>query len=143
MRRCKFLSHRSWRKNICLYPKTTGIIPKEGFSELPFICTPEYATICDRFCSGKQECNQSTRQRMKTTASKKKTNQTRGIGSYAIRMTYGEYIKEYPKGNRDDSAKKETLGYAVISKRDKTNINWLSERAFSMINEAFSRVPKA
>lgn len=83
------------------------------------------------------------RQKKKTPTSKKKTHQTSGIGSYAIRMTYGEYLKKYPHGNRDDSAKKETLGYAVISKRDNTNINWLSEKAFSMINEAFSRMPKA
>ena len=78
-----------------------------------------------------------------TPASKKKAHQTSGIGSYAIRMTYGEYLKEYPHGNRDDSAKNEDSGYAIISKRDKTNINWLSEKAFNMINKAFSRLPKA
>ena len=83
------------------------------------------------------------RKEKKTPASKKMGHQTSGIGSYAIRMTYGEYLKEYPNGNRDDSAKKETLGYAVISKWDKTNINWLSVKAFNMINEAFSRLPKA
>ena len=82
-------------------------------------------------------------QKKKTPTSKKMAHQTSGIGSYAIRMTYGEYLKEYPHGNRDESAKKETLGYAVISKRDKTNINWLSEKAFCMINAAFSRFPKA
>ena len=83
------------------------------------------------------------RQEKKTPASKKKAHQTSGIGSYAIRMTYGEYLKKYPHGNRDGSAKKETFGYAVISKRDKTNINWLSEKEFSMINEAFLIMPKA
>ena len=83
------------------------------------------------------------RHEKKTPASKKKAHSTSGIGSYAISMTYGEYLKEYPHGNRDDYATKETLGYAVISKRDKTNINWLSEKSFRMINEAFSRLPKA
>ena len=83
------------------------------------------------------------RHEKKTPALKKKAHSTSGIGSYAIPMTYGEYLKEYPHGNRDESAKKETVGYAVISKRDKTNINWLSEKAFSMINEAFLRLPKA
>ena len=83
------------------------------------------------------------RQEKKTPASKKKAHSTSGIGSYAIRMTYGDYLKEYPHGNRDDSAKKETFGYAVISKRDKKNINWVSEKAFKLINEAFMRMPKA
>lgn len=83
------------------------------------------------------------KQEKKTPASKKKAHQTSGIGSYAIRMTYGEYLNEYPHGNRDDSAKNEDSGYAIISKRDKANINWLSEKAFNMINKAFSRLPKA
>ena len=83
------------------------------------------------------------RHEKKTPASKKKAHSTSGIGSYAIPMTYGEYLKEYPHGNRDDSAKNEDSGYAIISKRDKTNINWLSEKAFNMINKAFSRLPKA
>ena len=83
------------------------------------------------------------KQEKKTPASKKNAHQTSGTGSYAIRMTYGEYLKEYPHGNRDDSAKNEDSGYAIISKRDKTNINWLSEKAFSMINKAFSILPKA
>ena len=83
------------------------------------------------------------RQGKKTSASKKKTHKTSGIGSYAIPMTYGEYLKEYPHGNRDDSAKNEDLGYAIISQRDSSNINWLSRKAFNMINEAFSRMPKA
>ena len=83
------------------------------------------------------------KQEKKTPASKKKAHQTSGIGSYAISMTYGEYLKEYPHGNRDDSAKNEDSGYAIISKRDKTNINWLSEKAFNMINKAFARLPKA
>lgn len=83
------------------------------------------------------------RQEKKTPASKKMAHQTSGFGSYAIRMTYGEYLKEYPHGNRDDSAKNEDFGYAIISKRDPSNINWLSEKAFRMINEAFMRMPKA
>lgn len=83
------------------------------------------------------------KQEKQTPASKKKAHQTSGIGSYAIRMTYGEYLKEYPHGNRDNSAKNEDSGYALISKRDKTNIYWLSEKAFRMINEAFMRMPKA
>ena len=83
------------------------------------------------------------RQEKKTPTLKKKAHRSSGIGSYAIRMTYGEYLKEYPHGNRDDSAKNEDSGYAIISKRDKTNINWLSEKAFNMINKAFSRLPKA
>ena len=83
------------------------------------------------------------KQEKKTPASKNKAHQTSGIGSYAIRMTYGKYLKEYPHGNRDDSAKNEDSGYAIISKRDKTNINWLSEKSFNMINKAFSRLPKA
>lgn len=83
------------------------------------------------------------RHEKKTPASKKKAHSTSGIGSYAIPMTYGEYLKEYPHGNRDDSAKNEDLGYAIISQRDPSNINWLSRKAFNMINEAFSRMPKA
>ena len=43
------------------------------------------------------------RQEKKTPTSKKKAHQSSGIGSYAISMTYGEYLKEYPHGNRDDS----------------------------------------
>ena len=78
-----------------------------------------------------------------TPASKKKAHSTSGIGSLAIRMTYGKYLKKYPHGNRDDSAKNEAVGYAVISRRDSANINWLSEKAFKMINEAFLRMPKA
>ena len=83
------------------------------------------------------------RHEKKTPALKKKAHSTSGIGSYAIPMTYGEYLKEYPHGNRDDSAKNEDLGYAIISQRDSSNINWLSRKAFNMINEAFSRMPKA
>ena len=83
------------------------------------------------------------RHEKKTPASKKKAHQTSGIGSYAIPMTYGEYLKKYHHGNRDDSAKNEDLGYVIISKRDSSNINWLSRKAFNMINEAFSRMPKA
>ena len=58
-------------------------------------------------------------------------------------MTYGEYLKKYPRGNRDDSAKNEDLGYVIISKRDSSNINWLSRKAFITINNAFARLPKA
>ena len=83
------------------------------------------------------------RHEKKSSASKKKAHSTSGIGSFAIRMTYGKYLKKYPHGNRDDSAKNEDVGYAVISKRDSANINWLSEKAFKMINEAFLRMPKA
>ena len=83
------------------------------------------------------------RQEKKTPASKKKAHQTSGNGSFAIPMTYGEYLKKYPHGNRDDSAKNEDLGYAIISERDSSNINWLSRKAFNMINEAFARLPKA
>ncbi len=83
------------------------------------------------------------KQKKKSPDSKKKAHQTSGIGSYAIPMTYGEYLKEYPHGNRDDSAKNEDLGYAIISKRDSSNINWLSRKAFNMINKSFSKLPKA
>ena len=92
---------------------------------------------------GKTKRNKSMIQKKKTPTLKKMAHKTSEVGSYAIRMTYGEYLNEYPHGNRDESAKKETVGYAVISKRDKTNINWLSEKAFNMINEAFLRLPKA
>ena len=83
------------------------------------------------------------KQKKKSPDSNKKAHQTSGIGSYAMPMTYGEYLKEYPHGNRDDSAKNEDLGYAIISKRDSSNINWLSRKAFITINNAFARLPKA
>ena len=84
------------------------------------------------------------RQEKKTPASKKKAHQTSGIGSFAIPMTYGEYLKKFPHGNRrEDSAKNEDLGYAIISESDSSNIYWLSRKAFNTINEAFARLPKA
>ena len=89
------------------------------------------------------EGNQSMRQEKKSPDHKKKAHQTSEIGSFAISMTYGEYLKKYPRGNRDDSAKNEDLGYVIISKRDSSNINWLSRKAFNTMNKAFARLPKA
>ena len=83
------------------------------------------------------------RQEKKSPDSNKKVRQKSGTGSYAISMTYGAYLKKYPHGNRDDSAKNGDFGYAIISKRDSSNINWVSRKAFNMINEAFARLPKA
>ena len=60
--------------------------------------------------------------------SKKKT------GSTAIYMTYGNYLKNYPKGRKNDKAKSKELGYCIISNQDKNNICWISTKSFRLIN---------
>lgn len=78
----------------------------------------------------------------KATKKKAKSGRTRATGSTAIPMTYGDYLKKYPRGLRDDAAKSEAMGYAIIDNSDHTNITWLSERGFRLINMAFSKLPK-
>ena len=78
----------------------------------------------------------------KATKKKAKSGRTRATGSTAISMTYGDYLKKYPRGLRDDAAKSEAMGYAIIDNSDHTNITWLSERCFHLINMAFSKLPK-
>ena len=78
----------------------------------------------------------------KATNKKAKSGRARATGSTAIPMTYGDYLKKYPCGLRDDAAKSEAMGYAIIDNSDHTNITWLSDKGFRLINMAFSKLPK-
>ena len=60
-------------------------------------------------------------------------------GSTAIPMTYGDYLKDYPKGRKDDNAKKSDSGYCIIDNEAPRNVCWLQERTFKMINDFFSK----
>ena len=81
----------------------------------------------------------------KTSAAKQKAkcDNKRATDSTAISMTYSEYLKEYPHGRKDDSAKRNAGGYAIIDNSDKSNVTWLSDKAFNLINRAFSLLTKS
>lgn len=55
-------------------------------------------------------------------------------GSTATYMTYGEYLLKYPQGRINENAKKNELGYCIISNQDKNNICWISTKSFRLIN---------
>ena len=55
-------------------------------------------------------------------------------GSTASYMTYGEYLLKYPQGRINENAKKNELGYCIISNQDKNNICWISTKSFRLIN---------
>lgn len=66
-------------------------------------------------------------------------------GATAIPMTYGEYIKAYPKGNRDAAAKRNADGYAIIedTPTSTASVNWVSLCAFVLLNRAIQTLPKS
>lgn len=66
-------------------------------------------------------------------------------GETAIPMTYGEYLKEYPKGNRDAAAKRNADGFAIIEDTDTSTAtaNWVSLCAFGLLNRAIQMLPKS
>ena len=66
-------------------------------------------------------------------------------GETAIPMTYGEYLKEYPKGNRDAAAKRNADGYAIIddTPTSTASANWVSLCAFGLLNRAIQMLPKS
>ena len=57
-------------------------------------------------------------------------------GSLAYRMNYGLYVEKFPQGNKDGDAKPNDDGYAVVSKCDPSNINWVSKATFDLIQAA-------
>ena len=61
----------------------------------------------------------------------------RKTGSTAMFMTYGDYLKKFPKGRKDTNAKAEEYGYCIINNADKTNIWWLNVASFNQINNGF------
>lgn len=66
-------------------------------------------------------------------------------GETAIPMTYGEYLKEYPKGNRDAAAKRNADGFAIIedTPTSTASANWVSLCAFGLLNRAIQMLPKS
>lgn len=58
-------------------------------------------------------------------------------GSTAMFMTYGNYLKKFPKGLKDTNAKAGEYGYCIINNADKTNICWLTVASFNQINNGF------
>ena len=66
--------------------------------------------------------------------SKKKT------GSTAIYMTYGDYLRDYPQGQKHENAKPDEYGYCMINNENKKYICWLKENTFHLINRGFAAV---
>ena len=63
-------------------------------------------------------------------------------GSTAMLMTYGNYIKEFPQGRKDEDAQADEYGYCMIDNADKTNICWISMASFHLINNAMKTLSK-
>ena len=61
-------------------------------------------------------------------------------GSTAIYMTYGNYLKDYPNGRKDNDVKPKDFGYCIIDNQDKKNICWLKESTFHLINNGLAAV---
>ena len=55
------------------------------------------------------------------------------IGPLTYRMPYGKYLETYKNGNKNSYAKPEDDGYAIVSKSDPSNINWVSKATFDLI----------
>ena len=59
-------------------------------------------------------------------------------GSEAIYMTYGEYVKEYPKGRKHDKATLNEYGYCIIQIGNRRNVCWITEWEFNAIETGFN-----
>ena len=55
-------------------------------------------------------------------------------------MNYGLYVEKFPQGNKDRDAKPGDDGYAIVSKSDQSNINWVSKVTFDLIQAAHATI---
>lgn len=61
-------------------------------------------------------------------------------GSTAIYMTYGDYLRDYPKGQKHEDAKPDEYGYCMINNENKKYICWLKESTFHLINNGLAAI---
>jgi len=61
-------------------------------------------------------------------------------GSTAIYMTYGDYLRDYPKGQKHENAKPDEYGYCMINNENKKYICWLKESTFHLINNGLAAI---
>ena len=59
-------------------------------------------------------------------------------GSEAISMTYGEYLKQYPRGRKNKEASPDDLGYCIIQIGNRRNVCWITEWEFNAIETGFN-----